>query len=1022
MTHPILRIHTPGDIIDLLHGTDGIRVVDWDPSVAAYKDGGIWHSSPVADGRVLVGASYDSITQTITLSLMASSTDSIARKKQRLRAALRAIDEYWMHSYHQLPCFLEARAAGEANSRYAVLKHGNLLQDRRPFGSGFMQPRGARLEHELEMVLVHDHWREYPPPNSNGLATKDAVPIYGYGEYNGVYYGNMGHNPVKNPMLLNWDPSEPSSPQYWSNQGAPGVLAGDTDNYLFGSVSMYIELATTADQGIYQDIGSLQNAQYTISVWVRPVSGTLTLAVSNSGTFDSPQTATSGTATGRWERLTITRSVTGNGMRVALRGTTNGDAGNFDGVKAELGTVATEFIEPQGTGPIKSTGNDVFVGARHTEANLTHVYRFDGTSWSGNLLLESEIDSAIDPSIANYAIYFGIETDADVGSPFNSLVLNVTDPITGNAKLLWEYYDLVSTTVQEFGGFSPLFDGTNTLRIVGVNPVSWIPTHTIFPQRFGVVNLQTFSGSGGAPGVSGFWIRLRVEVASAGNDATLAAMPYAVQWPFVQVDHNNNNPGELAALARALIMNRGGDAFQSEYAPQSSTDVVNVTHGTSTAETGVGTLVFGGANSNAIGIRFPNFNVPPTSVITSARLTVLKGTFTPGVAVATVTGQATINPAAFTNTYSNYTSRPHTEAEVGWDLGQHSGPAFIASPDLRKIIGEIYQLGDRQPGDALVLFLEPLSDAVGGQIVTALNDCDNEGPCLEVTYITDGLHTSRVFMGSRSLERGERFTPYINLSDRQVPQHVTVETGLYTHFADTPESATGRAAVYFLDATVGAVTVKILPPLSQEYGGRYRVFVRGFHDNNIPARLRMAYKIFGGAIQHTPWITPLDWTIGMTDGFVADFGHLSIPSHGGNSGTIELTVEAFGGTPAGDQTSHGWLYDIVIMPVDEWAGDFGRGEIQGQPPTEDVLTYGEYTTVDSIDEVRRPAAIARLFSALDVPEGIWPGASSGEFTLIPHGDGRLWLMPFTTNFYGPQGLVSIKLWKAERYLSLRGDL
>jgi hypothetical protein len=117
-----------------------------------------------------------------------------------------------------------------------------------------------------------------------------------------------------------------------------------------------------------------------------------------------------------------------------------------------------------------------------------------------------------------------------------------------------------------------------------------------------------------------------------------------------------------------------------------------------------------------------------------------------------------------------------------------------------------------------------VSDQVEGDIpaivrIIANNQSDDSGG-------SPDLRANRIIIGSRSLSRGENFTPYINISDEQNPVGITVTVGANTAFATSTSTPTGRRATYTSPASAGAtteVTITLNSTIAPEYLGRFGV-------------------------------------------------------------------------------------------------------------------------------------------------------------------------------------------------------
>lgn len=113
-------------------------------------------------------------------------------------------------------------------------------------------------------------------------------------------------------------------------------------------------------------------------------------------------------------------------------------------------------------------------------------------------------------------------------------------------------------------------------------------------------------------------------------------------------------------------------------------------------------------NDQGIGLRFTGLMVPKGIAITKAWI---QFTASSGQSITTplqIRGQAAGNPATFTGTASNISSRPKTSASVAWSpAAWTSGQAGSAqrTTDITSLIQEIVNRGDWTPGNPMVIIL-----------------------------------------------------------------------------------------------------------------------------------------------------------------------------------------------------------------------------------------------------------------------------------------------------------------------------
>jgi len=114
-----------------------------------------------------------------------------------------------------------------------------------------------------------------------------------------------------------------------------------------------------------------------------------------------------------------------------------------------------------------------------------------------------------------------------------------------------------------------------------------------------------------------------------------------------------------------------------------------------------------GSNSQKIGIRFTNIQIPKGATIQSAHLEFMVDEYSSGSASITIKGETTAGAAQFSSVTNNISTRPLTAASVDWNniatwdtLG-----VWKDSPDISNVIQEIVNLDNWTPGHALALII-----------------------------------------------------------------------------------------------------------------------------------------------------------------------------------------------------------------------------------------------------------------------------------------------------------------------------
>lgn len=312
-------------------------------------------------------------------------------------------------------------------------------------------------------------------------------------------------------------------------------------------------------------------------------------------------------------------------------------------------------------------------------------------------------------------------------------------------------------------------------------------------------------------------------------------------------------------------------------------------------------------------------------------------------------------------------------------------------------------------------YVEVQAAQVGGDIL-ALN---------HLTFRWQLAATGRRFvMGLRSMNRGADFTAYLNFSNEQNPAGISVTAGANTGFVADLTTPTGVALQYNppgAQALAARGTINIgtaaVPATAAQYVGKFHVFFRfkaygaatGF-----TTRLRLID--LNGVLHHTSQtiVIPLG---GSTDYGVVDFGVLRLAPFSkhtalADTGRFSLIVDV----SAGNGVDSIDLVDLVLIPVDEWAGDF---EAQAA-----LLGSGVFAEFDSISSPKD-----------GIQSPVWNATPAVSTACIQRTNGlvmwqanerqRLWFFVFGVQVGGRDESdmiysATVLSEKNQQYLSMRG--
>lgn len=174
-------------------GSFGFHLEEWRPAIPDYKRGGTWQDSPLAQGRRLAQKRSENAIETFRLKAHETNQDQLIRDLQDLRRLLEKASSYWVTGWQDEPVWIEARASGETNTRYAWIYRGSMLVDGNPFNQPFMQADCSAVMDKLSLIVEHSSWSELEP------GTGGAVETSAMEEFDGRMLGNVDEMEAREP-------------------------------------------------------------------------------------------------------------------------------------------------------------------------------------------------------------------------------------------------------------------------------------------------------------------------------------------------------------------------------------------------------------------------------------------------------------------------------------------------------------------------------------------------------------------------------------------------------------------------------------------------------------------------------------------------------------------------------------------------------------------------------------------------------------------------------------------------------
>jgi hypothetical protein len=325
------------------------------------------------------------------------------------------------------------------------------------------------------------------------------------------------------------------------------------------------------------------------------------------------------------------------------------------------------------------------------------------------------------------------------------------------------------------------------------------------------------------------------------------------------------------------------------------------------------------------------------------------------------------------------------------------------------------------------------SAVVGGDIEALAHTLFHVQSDCDVSTPSTILYLNRMLMGLRSLDRGSDFTAYINLSSEQNLAGITITPqAVDSGFTDPAiESPVGEVVDYAPGAPrvdlAEEVRIEIATPLVDDYFGVYHCFLR-YHQtagvaDDIGARLHVVVDSPDGTLgYHTDTL----YTETTNEFAFFDFGRLELPPGDIESpdelAQLYIIIEL--STTNGTATLR--LYDLILIPTDEWAGDFVENITASS--TEGIsATSQEILDIDSVTHPRRRILSFLKDAINDQVVTRYTPITTGPAILQANADQRYWF--FMSQSYAETGLprrakpclaASIRIGAVQRYLGSRG--
>lgn len=998
-----LEISDGTTTVNLLTGSGqtGFSLRNWDPAVIQPKGGGVFQDSPLAAGRRLVYAVDATAIEDMTVDINDYDQDGLIEQAQDLMRLLLKARAYQSTEFQDEPVWIRARSNCETNDRYALIINWAIPQLANPYAQPFVSASEISTMDEISLQLERGHWRANEPGVGEcvevgssqtwdyGFAiTQEASNPPGqavlaftqHGGSNALYAGSLNESRI----MKSTDGGDT-----WANNltAAPvpasvHVLYTLTNNNIlaggfFDAAGTRALIRTTNDGTSWSDVSPASMGG------VRDIVQTGTGAVIAAGLSTSPNSGAS-----------VWRSTD--------------DGGSWTQVLTDPASSTLMALTIAQNGDILALGR----------GGLVYRSIDDGQNWNASVPV---------PSIS-YSGFFGTRLVA----LSSGVILAISD--MGNGAIYQSSDNGGSwSLVYVVGGFvwnMTKDTSDNVYALIGNQPEylikssdegkSWQILAIVINQNSGFVlrrglyfvpsSSRLLIGTDDAAETPGYIFRTAA--------ASLATLGRSATCDNEVVIGNRDNTPNLTHIFRD-----NGGAFSSIYPLGAATTTLFTAPSVNDA------IYFGIQNLSSLNRPFSglvfDIGTPGQGLYT------LIWEYWSGATWSTLTTQDNTN--SFRNTGVN---------TVHW-----AQPSNWASTTVNSVTGLWVRVrisaltgsmtSPTQINRDIYAVNQALLDIATGQVlgdipaitqIKCYNLSDADGP----GGSAPNLYDNRLIVGLKTIETGSNFRAYLNLADIQYTPGITVTLGANTTFVTDVQTPTGRRATYNpggVEAMATRATISFAPTVARDFYGLYHAFLRARRTAGASTDLSVRLQVTSGSggITFTTQSKQLQTTTAFE---VLDFGEIALPVSGsfksndlGDITTIAIQASAASGTP------DLYLYDLVLIPVDEWAVDavdFANTALS------DVGRSGNIAKLLDIDSITDPRIDIKTLVRTSDTNGLitaeYNPITNGPVILQANKDQRLWFFAMQTSATGasyswlapPEIAHSVQIFKNEGYLGQRG--
>lgn len=968
----ILKITDGTNSVNLIHNAHetGFFLTEWTPQAADHKGGGVYRESPLAHGKRLILKRWDTTIETFDVKVRGSSQDNLILETRRLRQLLEKASDYWTTPWANEPVWIECKASKESNTRYAPIIRARLVSDDNPFGMPFLQPECYSVMDELQLVVERGHWMANPPKSSECVELTAADTWQ-----------------IESEWALNT--SDPvGNIQCFVETSNGDIFAGDDGQIL-----------TSDDDGATWSVATTDPVGYICAMFVDSNDN----IYAGDANGDLWQSTDGG---GTWASV-LSEAIVGidqdpNGYLWAVSGTEifrSTDGSSWSSIKA------IDAAYQNATCVLCMSNGHIMVGANN---RLYRAINSNPSYW---------YSSPIPLTVAGL-----IElSNGDVYAYGHYGIYRVSDAQPGNyfmrCDLIYQYINSIKQMIQADSGrlyaaFSPVVNyGVYYSDNLGY---TWRLDSNIDP-------LSIFQSSTGSlyAGLSGH--NFAIYKKPAPTEVTLGREDNCTGAYVV-------NKSCKANLTHIFI-NDGGiysanlvpNTLPLTLFPETPAEGDAIIFGISSSYLNYGpfsNLVFNidqiaaGATTYAITWSYSKSDDPDGW----CDFTAVKDN-TEGFTVAGVNSVTWAVPA-------------------DWSLATvNSVEAYWVKAQITTLTGTL--VPPTQDDDDIYATTWPSvlieDDYIKGDIpsnikIEVINRSDEDGPGGDAP----DLYSNKIVCGLRSIDRGTNFNAYLNASDEQVPFGITTTAGTNCTFQDV---STTQAVVQYptavrlvydpngVETMANRMTWSLATTIARDYYGIYHAFLRAQQSGGTVGDIGVRLYVTTGT-GGISWASDTKYFTTTNAWQLIDLGRVTLPVSGliqydeiTDSTDISIQASSISGTP------YLYLCDLILIPTDEWAGEF----IDTVNTASSALMGGYTLEIDSVTNPKQ-SITAKTKTPTGMVASIWQSNANGPAILQSNANQRLWFFSAKTASAGstewvsnPEMLHEIKVYKNEQYLGLRGN-